>query len=90
MKKHKEFNEDRFLKDLKRFTLEDLFYMSLEAQTGVPQVFKILTPEMIDTIETIMEDLNKLYPHRIKGTTFSADTSYDAQERHMELMRNRK
>ena len=85
-----EFNEDRFLKDLKRFTLEDLFYMSIEAQTGVRRNTKMLTPEMIDTIETIMDDLNKLYPHRIQRTTFSADTSFDAHERHMEFIRNRK
>lgn len=71
MKKQKEFDYEQFVEDLKMFTIEDLLLHWLEAKTGVFQNTKMLTPEMLETLDSVMRELNELYPERIKGILFS-------------------
>ena len=71
MKKQREFDFEQFIEDLKMFTIEDLHLHWLEAKTGVWQPTKMLTPKMLETLDSVMRELNELYPDRIKGILFS-------------------
>ena len=71
MKKQKELNFDRFIENLKLFTIEDVLSFWLQAKTGVDQPTKMLTPAMLETLDSVMRDLNDLYPDRVKGILFS-------------------